>query len=71
MYFLENAFPKQLGVATSNFEWWICDMMKGVLGDISCYLDTKVKVKGKKAGTVDSCSIYHFVCLFILVGCST
>ena len=73
MYCLVNAFPKQLGVATLNFAGtYVCDMMKRVLGNISCYLDTKVKVK--KAGICDSVPstaalfIILFAYLFILVG---
>ena len=49
-------------------------MMKRVLGIILCDLDTKVKVKGKKAVICDGVSstaalfIILFAYLFILVG---
>ena len=73
MHCLVNAFPKQLGVATSNFAGaYVCDMMKRVLGNISCDLDTKVKVK--KAGICDGVPstaalfIISFAYLFIYFG---
>ena len=50
MFFLVNASPhKLLEVASSNFG---CPMMLRVLGDASCDLDPKVKVK---------CQIMHFL----------
>ena len=67
MHCLVNAFPNQLGVATLNFAGaYVCDMMKRVLGNISCYLDTKVKVK--KAGICDgvpSIAALFIICLLI------
>ena len=68
MHCLVNAFPKQLGVATLNFAGaYVCDMLKRVLGNISCYLDTKVKVK-KRVPSTAALFIILFAYLFILVG---
>ena len=76
MHCLVNAFPKQLGVATSNFAGaYVCDMMKRVLGNISCDLDTKVKVKNWVFAMVyRRLLLYLSFCLLIYLfwlGCST
>ena len=76
MHCLVNAFPKQLGVATLNFAGaYVCDMMKRVLGNISSYLDTKVKVKKRVFAMVyRRLLLYLSFCLLIYLfwsGCST
>ena len=47
MYFLVNAYPKLLDVATSFPGEWV---MWRILGNILCNHDPKVKVKSEKAG---------------------
>ena len=47
MYFLVNASSQTFG--SSNFKFCLCigHMMSRVLGDVSCDLDPKFKVKGQ------------------------
>ena len=52
MYFLVNASPKPLDVATSNYRG-MGHMMWRVLGNISYDHDRKAKIKRKKVGICD------------------